>query len=79
MEVVTERLNVTLERARLHEETQRRAARERLTGEIATRLRETLDVETVLATAAQELRDALGADAAEVWVDPDSQGNSTEN
>jgi GAF domain-containing protein/HAMP domain-containing protein len=60
MEVVTERLNVTLERARLHEETQRRAARERLTSEVTARMRETLDMDSVLKTAVREMREALG-------------------
>ncbi len=59
MEIVTERLNVTLERARLYEETQRRAARERLTSEATARMRQTLDMESVLKTAVREMREAL--------------------
>jgi GAF domain-containing protein len=51
---------VTLERARLHEETQRRAARERLTSEVTARMRETLDMDSVLKTAVREMREALG-------------------
>ncbi len=73
LRTLTEQLSVALDSARLYEDTQRRAAREQLTGQIATRLRETLDIETVLATAAQELRDALGIDTAEVWVRPDNE------
>ncbi len=73
LRTLTEQLGVALDSARLYEDTQRRAARERLTGQIATRLRETLDIETVLATAAQELRDALGIDAAEVWIEPEEE------
>ncbi|MEA3350842.1 MAG: cache domain-containing protein [Chloroflexota bacterium] len=69
VETLSEQLSVALESARLYQDTQRRAAREQLTGEIATHLRETLDIETVLATAAQELRDALGIATAEVWIE----------
>ncbi len=53
------RLEVALESARLYEDTQRRAARERLMGEITGRMRESLDVDTVLQTAVREMRDAL--------------------
>ena len=58
--VLTEQLGLALESARLYQDTQRRAAHERLTGEVTARLRESLDVETVLKTAAQEVRQALG-------------------
>ncbi|MEA2008514.1 MAG: GAF domain-containing protein [Chloroflexota bacterium] len=69
METLTDQLSIALERARSYQDTQRRAAREQLTGEITTHLRETLDIETILATAAKELRDALGIDTAEVWIE----------
>ncbi len=59
LETLTEQLNVALESARLHQDTQRRAARERLIGEVTARIRETLDLETMLKTAAQEMRQAL--------------------
>ena len=60
METLTDQLGVALESARLYQDTQRRAARERLTGEVTARMRETLDMETVLKTAVQEVRQALG-------------------
>ncbi len=53
-------LGQALESAQLFQETQRRAAREEMLGEIAARIRETLDVETVLKTTVQEVRQALG-------------------
>jgi GAF domain-containing protein/HAMP domain-containing protein len=46
---------------RLVEDTQRRAIRERLTSEVAARMRQTLDLETVVRTAAQEMGQALNA------------------
>jgi GAF domain-containing protein len=54
-----QQLGIALEDAQQRQSTQMRAARERLTGEVTARIRETLDMETVLRTAAQELRRAL--------------------
>ena len=56
---VANRLALTLESARLYQDTQRRAARERMIGEITGRMRESLDIEKVLQTAARELGEAL--------------------
>jgi hypothetical protein len=47
------------ENLRLLEETQQRAARERLLVGITSRVRETLDVDTVLQTAIREIGQAL--------------------
>ncbi len=69
IEVVAERMAMIAENMRLLDETQRRAARERLTGEVAARMRETLDVESVLETAAREIGDALGLAALDVRLD----------
>ncbi len=62
LETLTEQLGVALESARLYRDTQRRAARERLTSEVTARMRESLDLETVINTAASEMRQALGLD-----------------
>ncbi len=59
IEAVVERMSIFAERMRLLEQTQRTAARERLTREITARMRASLDLETVLRTAAQEIRAAL--------------------
>ncbi len=59
MEEVSAQVALALENARLLEETQRRAARERLTGEIIARMRETLDVDTILKTAIHEIGETL--------------------
>jgi GAF domain-containing protein len=58
--VLTEELGQALESARLYEDTQRRAARERLTSHITARMRETLDMETVVQTALREIGENLG-------------------
>ncbi|HEY71711.1 MAG: hypothetical protein B6I35_09715 [Anaerolineaceae bacterium 4572_32.2] len=60
LETLSDQLGAALESARLYQDTQRRAARERLTSEVTARMRETLDMDTVLKTAAQEVRQALG-------------------
>ena len=59
LETLVEQLGVALESARLYQDTQLRAARERLTAEITSRIRETMDVDTVLQTAVREMREAL--------------------
>jgi GAF domain-containing protein len=62
VETLTEQLGVALESARLYQDTQRTAAQERVIGEVAGRIRETLDIETVLKTTASEIRQALDLD-----------------
>ena len=66
LEAIAERLGQTLENARLFEETRQRAEAERLVAEVAGRMRETLDIETILKTAAVEFRRTLKLDEAEV-------------
>ena len=70
LQTMTEQLGVALESARLYADTQRRAAQERLIGEVAARIRQTLDVDTVLQTAVQEMRQALDFAEVEVLLDP---------
>ena len=59
-QAISEQLALAAENLRLVDETQSRAARERLTGEVTARMRETLDTETVLKTAVDEIYKALG-------------------
>ena len=63
--VADERGRLTIDQAidgRLFDDVQRRAVQERLVGEITARIRESLDVETVLKTAVREMRQSLGLD-----------------
>jgi GAF domain-containing protein len=60
VEAVVGRMGQAAENLRLLEETQRRAAHEQAVSQVAARVRESLDVKTVLTTAAQEMRQALG-------------------
>jgi GAF domain-containing protein len=77
LETLAGQLGPALESAQLHQETQDRATRERLTGQIAARIRETLDVETVLQTAAREMREALGLEEAEVRIGIEEVSDTT--
>ena len=63
---VTDQLAQTIEGLRLLDETQNRAARERLMAEVTSRMRETLDIDTVLQTAVREMGEALGITEVEV-------------
>ena len=60
VEAVVERMSLTAENLRLLDETQQRAARERTVAEVGARIRESLEMETLLRTAASEMRQALG-------------------
>lgn len=62
LELLTDQLGVALESARLYQDTQHRAVEEQLIGEITSRMRATLDLETVLQTATDEIYHALGLD-----------------
>jgi GAF domain-containing protein len=66
LETLVEQLGMALDSAQLYEDAQHRAAREQLLGEVAARMRETLDLETVLKTAARQLQEV--ANLAEVEV-----------
>jgi GAF domain-containing protein len=59
---LADQLGVALESARLYQDTQKRAAREQMIGEATGRIRESLDIETVLRTTASEIRQALDLD-----------------
>jgi GAF domain-containing protein len=71
METLTEQLGVALESARLYHDTRRRAAHERIISEATTHMRETLDVETVLKTAAEEIFQALDLSELEIRMTTD--------
>jgi GAF domain-containing protein len=66
METLAEQVGLALESARLYQDTQQRALRERLTGEIAAHMRETLDMDTVLQGAIREIGERLGIAEVEV-------------
>jgi GAF domain-containing protein len=82
LETLADQLGQALESARLYQDTQRRAAQERLTSEVTGRMRETLDIETVLKTTVQEVRKALGLPEVVVRLAPgamEETGNGVED
>ncbi len=76
VEQAADRLATALENARLLEETRQRAQRDALISDMTGHLRSTLDLETVLKTAAQELQKAFNLQEAEVRL---GLGNKTES
>ena len=66
IKAIAERLGQTLENARLFREAQQRAEAERIVSEVTSRIRETIDIETILQTAAVEFRRALNLAEAEI-------------
>lgn len=71
LQTLADQLGIALDSARLYQDVQRREARERLIGQIASRMRETMDMETVLRTAADALYRALNLEEVVVRLMPD--------
>jgi GAF domain-containing protein len=66
IKAVAERVALSAENARLFEETTRRAERERLVSDITGKIRSANDPQSMIRTAMEELRNALGASHVEV-------------
>jgi GAF domain-containing protein len=66
LETVASRVSLALENTRLVAEAQQRAERERVIGQVTTKMRETMDIETILRTAVKEMRQSLALSGAEV-------------
>jgi GAF domain-containing protein len=71
METLTDRLSQTLENARLFQTTQKQAAQEQITSEISSHIRQSLDIDTVLQTAAKELGEVFKAKDIVIRMKPD--------
>ena len=65
-ETMAQEIAQTIETLRLMDESRRHLARERMVGEVAASMRESLDVEAVLKTGAVEIREAMGLSAVTV-------------
>jgi GAF domain-containing protein len=74
-QALVDQLGVALDSARLYQDAQRRAAEDRLVGEITARLRATLDVDTVLQTAVREVGSALGIEKVELRLEKPPLGD----
>jgi GAF domain-containing protein/HAMP domain-containing protein len=78
-ETLVEQAALALERARLYYDSQQLAERERLIGEVTGRIRQTLDVDTVLRAAAHEMRQVLDLAEVELRIagGPQAKGESS--
>jgi GAF domain-containing protein len=72
VETLIDRLGQALESARLFQSSQKLAAKEQLTSEISSHIRQTLDIDTVLQTAAKELGEAFKAKEVVIRMNPKS-------
>jgi hypothetical protein len=66
LEALADQVGTALESARLYQEAQRRAVRERLASEVTAHVRASLDIETVLRNATREIAQALGLAALDI-------------
>ncbi len=76
VEALADQLYLALESARLYQETQSRAERERLAGEIIAKVRASNNPQVILQTAVQELRQALQAKQAQVLMQTNPTGST---
>ena len=74
LETFTEQMNLALDSARLHQESQRRVAREQAIGEVTRRLRGSLDIDTVLQTAVRGIGEIMGLAEVQVRIAGDQLG-----
>jgi GAF domain-containing protein len=74
LETLSAQVGVALESARLFQDAQRAAARDRLMTEVTARVRESLDIRTVLETAANELYQQLGLEQVIIHLSAEKQG-----
>jgi GAF domain-containing protein len=81
LENLTDELCLALENARLYQETQRRAAREQMLSNITANFARSLDLDTILQTAVEELGQSLPVREVSILVGapppPLSQGEGT--
>jgi len=77
LETLADQLGAALESARLYEDAQRRAARERLTREITDRMRRATNVEGIVQTVVDELFSVMGTSRAFVRLGAASSAPAT--
>ncbi len=68
LQTISDQISIALESARLYEDTQRTAERERIAGEITAKMRASNDPQEILQVAASELRKALQTSRAQVLI-----------
>ncbi|MFP4344907.1 MAG: GAF domain-containing protein [Anaerolineales bacterium] len=76
LEELGEQITLALDNARMIQESQQQAAREQLVAEITSRMRETLDVDTILRTAIRNIGSALNLSEVEVRMTSGVEGGA---
>jgi len=66
LETIASRVSLALENSRLVAEAENRAESERIVGQITSRIRETLNIDTIIQTALQEFQQSFGLTEAEI-------------
>jgi len=79
-QTVASQLAQAIENLRLAQETEQRAAREQLISGVTSRMRESLDLDTVLRITTQEMRESLGLHSVmiQLQIDDESQDRTEE-
>lgn len=84
LQALSEQIGLALDSARLYQETRRRAAQEQISAQVTARIRETLDMDTVLQTAVEEIRRSLNLPEVNILIgtpdrlQPNGNGHSLE-
>ena len=78
LRAVSEQIGLMLDNARLFEQARSSAARERTVREITAKMRENLDVDTVLRVAAEQMRGALGLREVTIELYPPKDGGNAD-
>ncbi len=76
LEVLTDQIAVGVQNARLFESTLRRAQREQAVVEVTGRIRTSQGIDGILRTAVREMRSAMGARRAQIWLNPPADGSN---
>ena len=71
LDAASSRISQAMESARLYQETQRQARQEQVLGEVTSRIRETLSIDTVLQTAVVEMQRRLNLAQVEIRIGTD--------
>jgi GAF domain-containing protein len=66
LETIASRVSLALENSRLVAEAENRAESEKIVGQITSRIRETLNIDTIIQTALQEFQQSFGLTEAEI-------------
>ncbi len=74
LQATAEQAALTVENARLLAESQQKATREQLSGEITARIRASLDMQTIIRTAMSEIAQRMGISQVEVQLGETTSG-----